>query len=57
MSDKLFGANLSPRKAPKDKISRPNYGAVHFIYLGVVAIATTGWLWFIARIAMWSIGL
>jgi hypothetical protein len=57
MSDKLFGANLSPRKAPKNKISRPNYGAVHFIYLGVVAIATTGWLWFIARIAMWSIGL
>jgi hypothetical protein len=57
MSDKLFDANLSQRKAPKNEISQSDFGAVHLIYLGVVAVATTGWLWFITRIAMWSIGL
>jgi hypothetical protein len=57
MSDQPFGIIVPPQAADTDPVLTQKFSTPHFIYLAAIAAATAGWLWFIARILMWSTAL
>ena len=57
VSDQPFNTSVSPHTADIDPLLEQKFSAAHIVYLATIAAGTAGWLWFIARILMWSIAL
>jgi hypothetical protein len=57
VSDHPFDTSVSPHVAETDPVVEQKFSTVHIVYLAAIAAATTGWIWLIARILMWSIAL
>lgn len=53
VSDQLFDFSVTAAEA--NMVSGHKYGLLHFVYLAAIALATVGWLCFIAWIAVYLV--